>query len=564
MTRTAASAISRRIGFVFCPSIKEWARLSGTGACRTLNPRPLGIAACKFPSPNVGRDLSVSSGVVSRAPGYKDTGILGLMQALARQWPNQILKLISPVMLVWIALFIFAHARGADSVLSSLWFKAFAGTYGLLTVLVLITGLYAAFQAPIGRWHIPTLFTGVAFGLLMGLLFVVALPDWGRFILYGSVVALIVMLGASLQSQIIKFRPNPKGLLSWLTFLSALNADLLTAAVERYFGGDRVTAVNADILKDALGSKVRRRPRVRPPKLFSRWAASKLLPTLANAKLRAYLQYVRSGPPRDTTGHRSAYIDALRGASKAGDQYPPTAYVNVVRGEDYYKDFVAVQYWLAYFYNDWANIHEMDWEQVTVYVRFPAAETDCSTAKPTACAFSQHHGGTIVNWAKLWPPDDVDHRCDHPIVFVARGSHANYPRPGRRRPVMPFAGLEFTGREAGLLGRDPERFVDEALGMMTGTKVAPTIITLPDEPRDGIWRRDCRNCDANSCGKKDIHGICERDFRWLNLKGIWGSPGGFFGDAAPKSPPDQTSWKPFSWLEDCAAFESSVGEKFLH
>jgi hypothetical protein len=89
----------------------------------------------------------------------------------------------------------------------------------------------------------------------------------------------------------------------------------------------------------------------------------------------------------------------------------------VTRYDD--SDEYAVQYWFLYFFNFRLNEHESDWEQVTVRLD--------EEKRPTAAFFSAHEGGGAADWK------DVRSQDEHPIVYVALGSHANYLRPGRHR-----------------------------------------------------------------------------------------------------------------------------------
>lgn len=85
--------------------------------------------------------------------------------------------------------------------------------------------------------------------------------------------------------------------------------------------------------------------------------------------------------------------------------------------------WVLIQYWVFYNYdslrtwliNQW---HQSDWEQVSVVIRRRG-----SSVRPVEVAFSEHCYGAHL------PPDRVRWAGTHPIVYVARGSHANYPRP---------------------------------------------------------------------------------------------------------------------------------------
>jgi hypothetical protein len=77
---------------------------------------------------------------------------------------------------------------------------------------------------------------------------------------------------------------------------------------------------------------------------------------------------------------------------------------------------VAIEYWLLYLYNDFYDQHEADWEGVTVVLQNGA---------PLGAAYSQHQGRKWIAWSALRKT------ATHPIVYVARGSHADYPKAGR-------------------------------------------------------------------------------------------------------------------------------------
>jgi hypothetical protein len=88
------------------------------------------------------------------------------------------------------------------------------------------------------------------------------------------------------------------------------------------------------------------------------------------------------------------------------------------------------QYWFFYFYNDYnlaggIGLHEGDWE--TVQLRMHGASPDLAV-------YAQHR------WAERKPWGDVDRlegSLDTPLVYVARGSHASYFRPGYHETEAP-------------------------------------------------------------------------------------------------------------------------------
>ncbi len=90
-----------------------------------------------------------------------------------------------------------------------------------------------------------------------------------------------------------------------------------------------------------------------------------------------------------------------------------------------------LQYWFFYAFNDWfsnlplLNKHEGDWECVFVF-GLPDGKDGFT---PTHSAYSSHHNSreTIRR-----PWQDIEtHEETHPVVYVGRGSHANYYSPGR-------------------------------------------------------------------------------------------------------------------------------------
>jgi MFS family permease len=83
----------------------------------------------------------------------------------------------------------------------------------------------------------------------------------------------------------------------------------------------------------------------------------------------------------------------------------------------------VVQYWIFYNYDSLqagmvTQWHQADWEQVSVLLR----RTD-NIVRPVEVAFSEHCYG-----ARL-PAERVRWEGTHPISYVGKGSHANYPRP---------------------------------------------------------------------------------------------------------------------------------------
>lgn len=78
---------------------------------------------------------------------------------------------------------------------------------------------------------------------------------------------------------------------------------------------------------------------------------------------------------------------------------------------------VAIEYWFLYLYNDFYDKHEADWEGVTVFLQ---------GTTPLGVSYSAHQGRRWSRWAAQSSQNGT-----HPIVYVAYGSHANYPARGR-------------------------------------------------------------------------------------------------------------------------------------
>jgi hypothetical protein len=140
----------------------------------------------------------------------------------------------------------------------------------------------------------------------------------------------------------------------------------------------------------------------------------------------------------DATAAWRAYARII---ARRGDRYERTVYGRVVDA----GRLVAVQYWLFFFYNHWRNVHEADWEVVTVF------HNKASDTVRDVC-LSSHEGGHRRF------RDQVAFDGDHPIVYVAVGSHALYfePRGDGYDPALSFGApkgmVRVTGRVS--VGRD--------------------------------------------------------------------------------------------------------------
>jgi hypothetical protein len=91
-----------------------------------------------------------------------------------------------------------------------------------------------------------------------------------------------------------------------------------------------------------------------------------------------------------------------------------TVYANVLQYTN--TGDYSVQYWFLYLFNDGANKHESDWEQITIMLD--------KDQNPKEALYSSHSTGFTRTW------DEMEHQGDHPVTYVARGSHANYFHAG--------------------------------------------------------------------------------------------------------------------------------------
>jgi hypothetical protein len=188
----------------------------------------------------------------------------------------------------------------------------------------------------------------------------------------------------------------------------------------------------------------------------------------------------------------------------------------------------VLQYWLFFYYNDWWNKHEADWEVVMVYL--DAAD------QPLAVACSSHLSGTWRPWAAVEPTGSGE---KHPMVFVARGSHALYfnVAGGTHYAVLrqPWAVFDFSGQ---LLVRGSK----DAVGPP---------IQDPDQYRLEVIPRGAEKIEETEPAWPD--------WWWLQFAGRWGARDGVLSPAIQE---DELRWaRPVEWARDhCDADSSSWDE----
>ncbi len=166
---------------------------------------------------------------------------------------------------------------------------------------------------------------------------------------------------------------------------------------------------------------------------------------------------------------------------KIKDQYQPTVYARVREGAG--GGYTVLQYWLFYYFNDWRNLHEGDWELVQLsFPGYTAKELLQTGEQPVFAAYSQHQAGQRMSWSVM--RDKALVVDNHPIVYVAQGSHANYFTPGNF-----WSGLDF-----------------DDTGLSSWRVISPeqlNVVLLPEVEAEG------------------------EELEWLRFKGYWGEYLGF-------------------------------------
>ncbi|HET7479127.1 MAG TPA: hypothetical protein VFJ72_06390 [Rubrobacteraceae bacterium] len=150
------------------------------------------------------------------------------------------------------------------------------------------------------------------------------------------------------------------------------------------------------------------------------------------------------------------------------------AYRRIMGGHEHYRyhgrvlrqgGWIILQYWLFYPFNDWrsgffgANDHEADWEKVFVYL----SETEAGEVRPEWVAYAAHNY-TGDNLRRRWDDPELEKVGEHPVIFVAAGSHASYYAPGEYLTELPVPLPRSIARGAGAL----RSFWQEKMGQFAG------------------------------------------------------------------------------------------------
>ena len=109
-------------------------------------------------------------------------------------------------------------------------------------------------------------------------------------------------------------------------------------------------------------------------------------------------------------GEDGCSIDLSLTSQCANDRH---VYCRVTCCEHEGEDYIVIQYWFFYLFNDHVNDHEGEWEMILVLL-------DYDSQDPVGAAYSRHDGGEYRPW------DELEKVVDHPRVYVAEGSHGAY------------------------------------------------------------------------------------------------------------------------------------------
>ncbi len=199
------------------------------------------------------------------------------------------------------------------------------------------------------------------------------------------------------------------------------------------------------------------------------------------------------------------------------------------------EGWTILQYWLFYPFNDWrsgffgANDHEADWEKIHVYL----APAPGGELRPEWVAYASHNYFGD-NLRRRWDDPEVEKVGEHPVVYVAAGSHASYYAPGEYLTELDLP----LPRPLARISRGARGFWRETLGQYVGGdagEAAPFHIPFVDYARgDGlvIGEGGDRAWDPPKV-------ISEPAPAWVSgYRGLWGlyARDPFEGEDAPAGP----------------------------
>jgi len=102
-------------------------------------------------------------------------------------------------------------------------------------------------------------------------------------------------------------------------------------------------------------------------------------------------------------------------------------YIRIVENDIYDRPSgriycTTLQYWFFYIYNSWLNSHEGDWELVElIWLKDDLDYIIENELNPDYVVCSKHGWNERREWKDVEKDEET-----HPVIFVAKGSHANY------------------------------------------------------------------------------------------------------------------------------------------
>jgi hypothetical protein len=223
-----------------------------------------------------------------------------------------------------------------------------------------------------------------------------------------------------------------------------------------------------------------------------------------------YINLIDKGGPKrvDKYWKRYAQIPDKDARDKDGKkEYGRKAYARVIKGDKWFENYISIQYWMAYFFDDWANVHEMDWEMVGIIIKKEPGVVEV----PVAGICNAHVGSFLKPWHEVDKANDREERDEtgtHMIAYIANGSHAAYfsEYPPYFNVIEPYLrGALRTVLQAANMAME---FTDYIPRYEDGVHLFPGIEVIPEPEED------------RNTGRKYWTG----EWRWLNFTGKWGSP----------------------------------------
>lgn len=204
---------------------------------------------------------------------------------------------------------------------------------------------------------------------------------------------------------------------------------------------------------------------------------------------------------------------------------------------------IVLQYFFFYAFNDWRsqggiNFHEADWEGAMISLR-----KNGDALEPDRVAVFQHHAREVREWSR------AKRLGEHPLLYVAAGSHATYLERGRKPlPDMVEGGLR--RRIVGMVARFGEQSQEAAYeGRETASRRLGLDSKEPEPPDVSV--ADVADGEGLVIGPEsppDVEAERRREWRpvligddtsWVAFEGLWGLRTRLRNESGPPGP----KWK---------------------